>query len=383
VAAWCRDRRPRKVRLVNTCALTVGVEEEFLLVDAATRLTAPRAATVLARTARMPAPVEGMRFQVELAATQVEAATGVCADLELLRGQLRDARACLAAAAGAEGLRLVATGNPVLTEHPVPFTPGDHYGRLTEILAGAVTGYESCGCHVHVGVADRELAVGVLNHLRPWLPTLLALSVNSPFDQGRDSGYGSWRIQAQSRFPGFGVPPWFPSATAHDRRLDRLIELGVLPDAKTTYWLARPSPWLPTVEVRAADAASTVDEAVLQAALTRALVLTALVELARGREAPQVGEHLCAAAVWSAARYGLTGPGIHPLQERRVDAAVLVNELVHRVRPALEEAGDLATVRRSLHRLSRGGTGAARQRAAAVHGLPGVVDMLVHQTGRC
>lgn len=374
---------PREVRLVNTSALTVGVEEEFLLIDATTRLTAPGAAAVLARAAKTPVPVEGMRFQAELVATQVEAATGVCVGLDSLRGQLRDARIRLAAAAGAEGLRLVATGNPVLTAHPVPFMPGDHFGRVAEILAGAVAGYESCGCHVHVGVADRELAVGVVNHLRPWLPTLLALSVNSPFDQGRDSGYESWRIQSQARFPGFGVPPWSPSAAAYDRRLHGLVELGVLADTKATYWLARPSPWLPTVEVRAADAAPTVDEAVLHAAIARALVLTALTELAAGREAPRVGEQLCAVAVWSAARYGLTGPGIHPLRERRMDATFMLNELIHRVRPALEEAGDLATVRRSIYRLCHGGTGAARQRAAAVNGLPSVVDMLVRQTRRC
>ena len=368
--------------MVNVGALTVGVEEEFLLVDTATRVTSPRAAAVLARAAAVSVPAEGMSFQAELAATQLEASTGVCVDVGSLRGQLWDGRAHLAAAARAEGLRLVSTGNPVLTEHPVPFMPGDHYDRLTEILAGALTGYESCGCHVHVGVPDRELAVGVLNHLRPWLPTLLALSVNSPFDQGRDSGYGSWRIQAQARFPGSGVPPWFPSAAAYERQLHRLVELGALADTKTTYWLARPSPWLPTVEVRAADAAATVDEAVLQAAIARALVLTALTELAAGREAHPVDDQLCAAALWSAARYGLSGPGIHPMEELRVDAGVLLDELLRRVRPALEEAGDLATVRRSIRRLWPGGTGAARQRAAAVHGLPNVVDMLVRQTGQ-
>jgi glutamate---cysteine ligase / carboxylate-amine ligase len=368
--------------MVNIGALTVGVEEEFLLVDAATRVTSPRAGAVLARLARVPLPAEGMSFQAELAATQLEAATGVCLDLTSLRGQLWDGRACLAAAAEAEGLRLVSTGNPVLTEHPVPFMPGDHYARVTEILAGAVSGYESCGCHVHVGLADRELAVGVLNHLRPWLPTLLALSVNSPFDRGRDSGYASWRIQAQARFPGAGVPPWFPSAAAYDRRLHRLVELGALADTGTTYWLARPSQWLPTIEIRAADAASTVDEAVLQAAMVRALVLTALTDLAEGREALPIDDQLCAAALWSAARYGLSGPGIHPVKELRLDATVLVEELLRHVRPALEETGDLAMVRRSIRRLGPHGTGAVRQREAAVHGLPNVVDMLVRQTGR-
>jgi glutamate---cysteine ligase / carboxylate-amine ligase len=360
--------------------LTVGVEEEFLLVDPLSRVTAPHAAAVLARATASRVPSEGMYFQAELAATQVEAATGICSDLADLRVQMTQARARLAAAADAEGLRLISAGNPVLTEHPAPIMPGDHYARLTEILAGALAGYESCGCHVHVGVPDRELAVGVLNHLRPWLPTLLALSVNSPFDQGRDSGYGSWRIQAQARFPGAGVPPWFASAAAYERRLHRLVELGALADTGTTYWLARPSNRLPTVEIRAADAAPTVDEAVLHAAIARALVRTALTELAEGREAPPVDDQMCAAALWSAARYGLYGPAIHPLEELRVHATALLGELLRRVRPALEEAGDLAVVRHSIRRLRQEGTGADRQREAAVRGLPGVVDMLIRQT---
>jgi glutamate---cysteine ligase / carboxylate-amine ligase len=365
---------------VNTNGMTVGVEEEFLLVDAGTLRTAPQAAAVLARAAKAGEPAAGMIFQPEFAATQVESATGICTDLSELRYQLLTARACLSAAARAEGVRLVAVGNPVLAAESVPFMPGDHYARLADILAGALAGYESCGCHVHVGVADRDLAVAVVNHLRPWLPTLLALSVNSPYDNGRDSGYGSWRIQTQARFPGAGVPPWFPSQKAYDRSLEHLVEIGVLADTGTTFWLARPSHRLPTVEVRASDAASTVDEAVLQAALARALVRTALAELAEGREASPVGERLCMAALWSAARYGLHGPGIHPFEERRVPSAMLLDELLEHVRPALEEVGDDATVCALIRTVGRRGTGAARQRCAAAGGLPGVVELLVRQT---
>ncbi len=359
--------------------LTMGVEEEFLLVDARTRRTAPRAAAVLVRASRA-AGVPETAFQAELAASQVEAATGVCADLAGLRGQLAGARACLGAAAEAEGVRLVATGNPVLAGHSVPFMPGEHFTRVAEILAGAATGYESCGCHVHVGVPDRELAVAVVNHLRPWLPTLLALSANSPFDGGRDSGFASWRIQAQARFPGAGVPPWSASAAAYDAWLLRLVELGLVADRTTTYWLARPSPHLPTVEIRAADAALTVDEAVLYAALARGLVRTALADLAEGREAPRVPDQACALGLWSAARHGLTGPGVHPLTERPVAATALLDELLARVRPALEESGDLETVRTLVRAITRDGTGSARQRAAAAGGPRNVVDMLVERT---
>jgi carboxylate-amine ligase len=111
-------------------------------------------------------------------------------------------------------------------------------------------------------------------------------------------------------------------------------------------------------------------------------VVTALGELAGGREAPPVGEQLCTAALWSAARYGLTGQGIHPIEERRTTARDLLEELLRRIRPALEETGDLRAVRALIRKIGYGGTGAARQRIAAVHGLRSVVDMLVQQTGR-
>jgi carboxylate-amine ligase len=259
-------------------------------------------------------------------------------------------------------------------------TPGGRFAEIADRYAGVVADYQVCGCHVHIGVADRETAVAVVNHLRPWLPTLVALAGNSPFDHGRDSGYASWRILDQARFPGSGVPPWFASATAYDHQVARLAEAGALIDERMSFWLARPSPRLPTVEVRAGDAAATVDEAILQAALVRALVRTALIDLAQGREAPAVDDQLCAAATWAAARYGLDGPGVHPFEERAVPTTGLLHELLDRVRPALEASGDLPRVRAVLGRLTRHGTGARRQRAAAAHGLEAVVDLLATQT---
>jgi carboxylate-amine ligase len=224
------------------------------------------------------------------------------------------------------------------------------------------------------------MAVAVVNHLRPWLPTLLALSVNSPFYPGGDSGYGSWRVIDQGRFPGSGIPPWFASAAAYTAQRDRLIECGVLVDPAMTFWLARPSSQWPTVEVRAADAAATLDEAVLQAALVRALVQTALIDLAAGREASAPSDQICAAALWSAARYGLDGPGVHLLEERQVPATLLLEALLDRVDPALEEAGDRTEVQLLVNEVVRQGSGASRQRRAAVRGPQGAVDMLIEQT---
>ncbi|QKG19807.1 carboxylate-amine ligase [Actinomadura verrucosospora] len=368
---------------VQEPGLTVGVEEEFLLADAATGETAARADAVLARARSLPERRSGAQFHTELLGTQVEAASAVCTDLAALGRRLAAAREELAVCARREDALLISTGTAPLPGASTPTAEGERFARIQELYAGVVRDYEVSGCHVHVGVPDRETAVAVVNHLRPWLPTLLALSANSPYARGADTGYASWRTIQQARFPGSGLPPWFPSAAAHDRETARLAECGVVVDAAMSFWLARPSPHLPTVEVRAADAVPTPDEAVLQAALARGLVRTALAELAAGRTAPHAPDtQVGAAAVWAAARHGLSGQGVHPVLERRVPAARLASELLDHVAPSLEETGDLGRTRTLLGRVLDEGTGADHQRRAAARGMRGLVDALARRTTR-
>lgn len=359
---------------------TVGVEEEFLLADPASGHPVDRASRVLAQAAASGAVAPDAAVHAELLGTQVEAATGICLTLEQVRAQVRGGRRRLAAAARAEGLWLIASGTPPsVGPKPAPGA-GERFERIAGTYAALVADYQCSGCHVHVGVPDRDVAVAVVNHLAPWLPTLLALSANSPFDRGRDTGYSSWRMVTQSRFPGSGIAPWFASAAAYDAKVDQLVDCGVLADRHMSFWLARPSGRLPTVELRVADTATTVGGSVLQAALSRALVRTALAELAAGREARPVDGQMAAAAVWAAARYGLRGPGLHLGIERPVPAVRLVAELVRRVSPALEETGDLPAVRAGVAAVSTEGTGAEHQRRAGRLGVFGVVRMLAERT---
>jgi carboxylate-amine ligase len=297
-------------------ALTMGVEEEFLLVDPVSGGSIDAAAKVLARAENSPPAAPDAALHAELLGTQVEAATGICTTLHDLGTQLLAGRDRLAVAAKAEGLWLISSGLPPMPGEPVAPSTGDRFAAISRAYAGIVADYQSCGCHVHVGVPDREVAVAVINHLAPWLPTLLALSVNSPFEHGRDTGYASWRMVTQSRFPGSGIAPWFASAAAYDEQVDRLVDLGVLADRQMSFWLVRPSARLPTVEFRVADAAATVTDALLQAALSRALVHTALRELEAGREGAPVDGQVAAAAVWTASRYGLS-PGTGETLARR------------------------------------------------------------------
>lgn len=360
--------------------LTMGVEEEFLILDPATGQTVPYADAIIARQRedgdQLPA---GVSIQRELRATQLEAATGVCTTSVELYGHLVAARRSLAKAAVAEGWVVAATAAPPAgaSEHAAP----PNHSRLLEIdgiYQGMVSDYEACGCHVHVGVPDRDTGVAVLNHLAPWLPTLLALSVNSPFDRGRDTGYGSWRIVLQSRFPGFGTPPHFTSYADYQRCVDTLVDCGVLVDNNQSFWLARPSGRYPTVELRVADTALTVDGALLQALLGRALINTALCALDRGREAVPVHPQIAAAAVWSAARYGPTGQAIDVATGSTVAAKTMVTRLVDLCRDALDATGDLTTVHTLLDQLRQTGTGADRQRAVVGAG-PAALHRMLHE----
>ncbi|MGB3443976.1 MAG: glutamate--cysteine ligase [Actinophytocola sp.] len=337
---------------------TFGVEEEFLLADPETGRSVPAATEVLKAAQEEPAPGA---VHAELSQTQVEAATVPCSTLDELEYALMAGRARLAAAASGCGVWLLPSGTSPLGGPAVP-TAGSRFAGITARYAEVVRDYQACGCHVHVGVPDRETAVAVCNHLRLWLPTLLALSVNSPYHYGRDTGYASWRIIEQSRFPGAGAPPWFHDAADHDEQVARLVDSGALFDEAQTFWLVRPSPTWPTVELRVADTAVDVSGALLQATLSRALVTTALTDLSFGREAPWLDDQVLAAAVWSAARYGLNGVGVHPLRAERVPATELLDELIVRVAPALAEAGDLAAARELFAGVLRRGTGAERQR---------------------
>ncbi|MBB4689128.1 carboxylate-amine ligase [Amycolatopsis jiangsuensis] len=363
-----------------SAARTLGVEEEFLLLHPCTGTTSPCAERVLARVrhARLP---DGATVQRELRPSQIELATGVCGDAAEIWDQLVAGRRLLAAAAAAEDCALIASGTPPLA--PGSAAPGQESGRyrgIDDTFGGLVGDYEACGCHVHVGVEDRDTAVAVVNHLGRWLPVLLALSANSPFDRGHDTGYHSWRMVLQSRFPGSGLAPQFRSHDEWQRSVGALVDCGALVDPDQTFWLARVSPRLPTVELRVADVSSTVEGSVLQAVLARALVDTALTDLACGIEAEPLSPQVCAAAVWAASRYGLTGALVDPLAQRRRPAGELVAALLAHVRPALAACGDEALAGSLVREVLWRGTGSVTQLATAADGLPAVVRSLMERT---
>lgn len=360
-----------------TGEITIGVEEEFVLLDPST------GAAVLAgpELVRMLDGEPGV--QQELMQFQVEIATPVCTSLDDIGRELTRLRRLVAGAAARLGCCLVASGTaPRPTPGLAAVTDQARYRALARQYGPLAADYGTCGCHVHVGVPSRDLGVQVLARLRPWLASLLAITANSPIADGRDTGWASWRHIIQSRWPTGKAPPAWPDGAAYDRAIRRIIARGAALDEQSVYFLARLSPRYPTVEVRVADVCLDVDTAVLVAGLTRALVATALAEARRGQPAVIAPGPLVAASLTAAARQGLAGTGVDPVTGQAVAACSLRSRLLEHVHAALSEHGDTETVTMLLHRLDEAGTGADRQRAlyASAASTPAFIEALARAT---
>ena len=338
--------------------ITLGVEEEFVLLDPST------GAAVLAgpELVRMLGGEPGVRQ--ELMRFQVETGTRVCTALDDVGRELVRLRRLAATAAARLGCRLVASGvAPYRTPGLAAVTGQPRYQELARRYGPVVADAGTCACHVHVGVPSRDLGVQVLARLRPWLAPLLAVTANSPIADGHDTGWASWRYAIQSRWPTAVPPAAWPDAAAYDAAVRRLIARGAALDERNVYFFARLSPRYPTVEVRVADVCLDTSTAVLAAGLTRALVATALAEASRGTPVAAAPARQVAAALTAAARHGLAGAAANPVTGQAVDAATLRSRLLDHVHPALSDHGDTQTITRLLRRLEARGTGADRQRA--------------------
>ncbi|MDH6463999.1 carboxylate-amine ligase [Micromonospora sp. A200] len=360
--------------------LTLGVEEEFLLLDPATGESLPVADRVLHTLSGTTAREQSRQ---EFRHSMVEMVTPVCTDLAELREHLVALRGAAAQAAEAAGARLVAVGATPVCEAHRTVPDEQRYHAMSRRFGPVAHDPAVCGCHVHVGVPDRELAVQVCNHLRPWLPVVQALTANSPLHDGRDTGHASWRSMQLERWPSIGPTPHFESVADYDATVQELIAAGIMLDAAMVYWYARPSAAYPTVEVRVGDVCPTVDDTVLVAALVRALVATMADDVRAGVRATPVRDCLVAAAHWRAAHNGVDGDLIDLRGGGARPAWDLIDDLLVTVASALTRHGDLDLVRRQLDRIRRDGTGATRQRrimARTDGDVQAVLDHLTAQT---
>jgi carboxylate-amine ligase len=340
---------------------TVGVEEEFHLVDPATLALAPSPA--LAEAALRGE--FGSRIHAEITTTQLETATGICRTLADVRAEITGARREAVAAAESAGVAILAAStHPFGTWQQQQITHDPRYEAMVERWAALALQQDICGCHVHVGIPDLETAVAVMDRARPYLPVLLAMTGSSPFHGGVDTGYESYRTVLWSRWPVTGIPEHFGSATGYREVVEGMVVSGVVADSSNLYWDVRPSWHLPTLEFRLADVCTDVDAAVLHAGLVRSLVRVLAGRAERGEECPQPRAELLRAARWRAARHGLSGELFDPVRGSLVEARQAVRRLVAELEDDLRAHGELDEVCGLVEQLFVRGTSAARQRWA-------------------
>jgi glutamate---cysteine ligase / carboxylate-amine ligase len=347
----------------------VGVEEELMLVDPETgRLTA-----VAERALRVHADAEdpvklGTRLddsgvEAELFLQQIETTTPPCDSMNELDRQLRAARRTVGTLAFEAGAAVVAVPTPVLIDADASVTPRPRYQRIREEFGELAKTSLACAMHIHVGLEDGEDGATLLGDIGPWLPVLLAISANSPYWRGQDTGYASWRTQIWTRWPSNGTGQRFDSREEYDEVARRLIEWGAALDEGMVYFDARLSRRFPTVEIRVADVCTDPEDAILFAALARALVTTAASCTAAGQRSNWRSD-LLRAASWRASRYGLAERLVDPATLELAQARAVIESLVRHVRSALEETDDLSLVLDLVERLFSRGGGATRQRRA-------------------
>ena len=370
----------------STMTRKLGIEEELLLFDPASRAVVPAAPRVLkefrehGHGRRRPRTATDELDQ-ELFQHQLETRTDPTRDGDDAFEQLVAAPRTAGAAARAAGLAAGACGTVPLAGEQSVVTSNDRYRTMVELYGEVARTGGTCGMHVHVEIDSDEEGVGVIDRIAPWLPVLLAVSSNSPFVDGHDSGYASWRTQNWTRWPRAGPTAQFGSFAGYRQASQVLLDSGAALDHGMLYFDARLSVAQPTVEVRVCDVCTNPAEAIAIAVLIRALVETAARDWADGRPVPTWRAEALRASQWRASKFGTAESLVHPVERELRPAREVLESLLGFVEPALRVAGDVERAE-GLLQYAIGDHGAARQRAAFERGgtVEAVVDDLIART---
>ena len=335
---------------------TIGVEEEFQIVDPITGELRSHVSELVAATAHLDEQVKP-----ELHQSIVEIGTKICADVEELRSEMQRTRQELVSAAERVNLAVAAAGtHPFSNWLDQVITPGKRYEKIVEELQQLARSLLIFGMHVHVAVPDRTTMIDLMNMSRYFLPHLLALSTSSPFWVGRDTGLKSFRTTVFRRFPRTGVPDHFNSWSEYENYVNLLIKLNCIDNAKKIWWDVRPHPTFGTLEFRVCDVVPRVEEATAIAALTQAIV----VKLHR-LYTKNMGFRLYPRALieenkWRAARWGVEGNLIDFGKQAEVPMRQLGEELLEFVDDVVDELGSRAALQ-PIHTILEQGSSAERQ----------------------
>jgi carboxylate-amine ligase len=357
---------------------TLGIEEEFAIVDPETRELRSHIQEILEGGKVM------LKEQIkpEMHQSVVELGTEICQSIVDARAHVIELRSKLAELASRSGLKIASVGtHPFSHWRDQLITQGERYQEIVKDMQQLARANLIFGLHVHVGIPDRESAIHVMNQARYFLPHIYALSVNSPFWVGQNTGLKGYRLKVFERFPRTGIPDAFESLSEYEDYCKLLVKTGCVDNAKKIWWDIRLHPFFDTLEMRVCDAQSRVDDTLAITALIQA-VIARLYKLLRQNITFRVyRRRLLDENRWRASRYGIDGKLIDFGKEVEVETRSLLHELLEFVSAEAEELG---TTKEMAHveRIMREGTGADRQLAAweRAQDMKAVVDQIIEET---
>jgi carboxylate-amine ligase len=366
--------------------VTLGIEEEYLLVSRETRDLVAAPDALMADCQK----VLKSRVSPEFLQCQIEVGTGVCKTIPQARAELAELRNTIAGIADGYGLAPLAVAtHPFADWQHQNFTNKQRYEELARDLAGVARRMLICGMHVHIGIENEDLRIDLLGQMSYFLPHLLALSASSPFWQGRDTGLASYRLSVFDNLPRTGLPPMFNSYAEYKRAVDTLIGAGVIEDATKIWWDLRPSDRFPTLETRICDVTPRLDDAVAIAALVQSLAHMLYRLRLSNQRWRQYERFLINENRWQAQRHGVSGQLMDFGKAELVDYPRLLDELLALVADDAEQLGCSKEIAQ-LRNIAARGNSADRQRAVfktaidqgadEKEAMRSVIDSLIEET---
>src|SRR3989442_3047192 len=357
---------------------TLGIEEEFAIVDPETRELRSHIQEILEGGKVM------LKEQIkpEMHQSVVELGTEICQSIVDARAHVLELRSKLAELAGRSGLKIASVGtHPFSHWHDQLITEGERYQEIVKDMQLLARANLIFGLHVHVGIPERESAIHVMNQARYFLPHIYALSVNSPFWVGRNTGLKGYRLKVFERFPRTGIPDAFESLSEYEDFCKLLVKTGCIDNPKKIWWDIRLHPFFDTLEVRVCDAQSRVDDTLAIAALIQAIVAKLFKLLQQNTTFRIYRRRLLDENRWRAARYGIDSKLIDFWRETQDETRSLLNELLEFISTEVNELGSKKEMAH-IERIMREGTGADRQLAAfeRTKDMKAVVDHIVTET---
>lgn len=357
---------------------TLGIEEEYQLIHPVTRELHPHSLQMLAH-GQMELQEQ---IKPEMHQAIVEVGTRVCQDIQEAREQITMLRRKIIETAAKEGFLVAAAGtHPFSRWADQPIFDAPRYKEVVDEMQDAARGNLIFGLHVHVGMENREIGVYMMNAVRYFLPHIFALSTNSPFWEGRNTGFKSYRSKVFDKFPRTGIPEYFEDAAAYDSFLKTLVDTGCIDNGKKIWWDIRVHPFFDTIEFRICDMPMRVDETIAIAAVIQALVAKLYVLKQQNLEFRTYRRSLIAENKWRACRYGIDGKLVDFGKREEVPTRDLILELLAFVEDVIDDLGSRKEIN-YIYRILEAGTGADRQLAAFAErqDLMDVVDFLVRET---